>query len=165
MITLILAAVLAQPCLLPQAHHHKPLPVASCVAPLPAALVQSEPEPVEFAVYRYYDTPGMCYQVDVPAAPTGLVVTENPTEGYYYGYYAPGLSIPIPGGILVITGQPPAAVPPQDPPYTPPGVVVGTGPLPPPTMVTKAPEIDAGSGLMAVTLLAGTLVVLRGRRR
>lgn len=159
MITLILAAVLAQPCLLPPAHHHKPAPVASCVAPLPAALAQPEPEPVEFAVYRYYETPGMCYD-DVPRetavnGPGAVIPSEGPP------YYQPGYALPLYPAIIVLI--PPVSGHPLDPPVVTPPVIT-SGPLPPP-MVTKAPEIDAGGGLVACTFLAGALVVMRGRRR
>jgi len=50
------------------------------------------------------------------------------------------------------------------PPRPPPPPSWGPPPPPPPPYVHRAPEIDPSSALAGLTLLAGGLAVLRGRR-
>jgi hypothetical protein len=54
---------------------------------------------------------------------------------------------------------PPGLNPPPPPPP------VGLNPPPPPAHPQAAPEIDAASAAAALALLAGGLIVLRGRKR
>jgi len=57
---------------------------------------------------------------------------------------------------------PPVGLNPPPPPPPPP---VGLNPPPPPAAPLAAPEIDAASAAAALALLAGGLLVLRGRKR
>lgn len=144
--TLILVAAL--PCLAPKpVHHHvKPVPEQTCqvLAPKDVMCLQPEPQlpdPVEMNIYRYYDIPPTAVN------PPGPAQAWSPP-----GYYVPGYDLPIAPGVVRL---PPAPVPPTE--YLPPPTVVYIPPV-------KAPEIDAGGGLMACVFLAGTLAVMRGRR-
>jgi len=56
------------------------------------------------------------------------------------------------------------AGPPPPPSFGPPPPR-SWAPPPPPPYVHRAPEIDPSSALAGLTLLAGALAVLRGRRR
>lgn len=134
--------------------HHKrpPTPVASCVAPPPAFLV-AEIELIEFSIYRYYDTPGMCYQDTPPAVdslqPVSPVGFDSPQPVSGGPYYPPVIG----GGGTVVDLTPP-------PHWAPPG-----GPrLPPPVHATTAPEISSQGLVSSLTLLLGALAVTRGRR-
>jgi hypothetical protein len=65
---------------------------------------------------------------------------------------------------------PPVGLNPPPPPPVglnppPPPPPVGLNPPPPPAAPLAAPEIDAASAAAALALLAGGLLVLRGRKR
>jgi hypothetical protein len=78
------------------------------------------------------------------------------------------LALTLAMGAAAYAGPPPPPGSPPPPPSwapPPPPPPPGWGTPPPPPWVHRAPEIDPASALAGLTLLAGGLAVLRGRRR
>lgn len=166
-VALAQAPITAQPCMAPVVRHkrHHKLPAAplqSCVVP-PVAMCFRDPapdpdlEPISQVVPHY-----------VPAGTTDIVPYEVPppvvqdcSSGDCYPP-ATWSTAPLDGIAIYGTVWAPDPGMPISPHLPPPD-----GRFPPPTGwhgQGAAPELDAGMGLGAVTLLAGTLVVLRARR-
>lgn len=126
-------------------HHAHPLPLCTCVADPPARIIQlPAPEPdieaIPLSVYPYY----------VPLAFDAPDVAPDTEYAGNYWYDEP-VQVWSAGGrqtiTTVTTGQ---------------GFRRSVGP--PLPRDVRAPEIDATSAGAALTLLAGALAVLRGRR-
>jgi hypothetical protein len=140
------AEVTAAPCMAPkpQEHHKRhnaPLkaePVQSCVTPpVPMCFRDPAPEP---------DIEPLPAPMVVPYYINTPVADDETGEG---PYVETGYNLPISaGGFIGVVTVVPRTVTPRYP--SPPRA--------------QAPEIDPGAGLGAVTLLAGVLVIIRGRR-
>lgn len=159
----ILALAVAVNCIQapPRKPHHKAIvPVQSCAAPVPYML-QPEPDALgPITVYVRYPMIEMCYQDAPPLSPympSAASVPDMPDTAWNPGFggivpYA--ASIPWGESVPVDSAPPPLVVPPWQP--TAPRIIAS-----PPH---QAPEIDPASGFAAVTLLAGALAVMRGRK-
>lgn len=143
----ILALAVAVNCVQAPPHkpHHKTVvPVQSCAVQPPLTPPADPDELAPIVVHVYYPLIGMCYQdTPIEQVPTAAVVPPD-TLG-------PGAWFPTGSGFIVQT------VPPALEPRVVQPRIVGAP--------HKAPEIDTGPGLGAVTLLFGLLAVMRGRRR
>lgn len=147
------AELQAAPCLKPipkQPRHHShvaAVPVQSCATPpVPMCFREPAPEPDLLPIQPpliYYTTPPTADD-DTPSAVPGPTMIGEPSL-----YYVGG------GGFIgtyALPTQAPIIIPPE-PRYPS-----------PPRVSHAAPEIDPGSAVSAALLLAGGLVVLRGRR-
>lgn len=158
MIELLLAAALAQPCMIPKTHHrHKIVkPIATCVAPHVIMFTMPEPDiepiPLPIVVTKFV-TPlasvAPTYECDYPNY-CDSIEWDYAAGGYFAG---PGYVAAIGISAPTITGIEPRE------PGTPARPIY---PVPP---MGRAPEIDAGSGGSMVTLLIGLLAVIRSGNR
>lgn len=124
-------------------HHAKPVPLCTCVADAPRTIMLPAPEPdielIPLSVYPYY---------------TVISFSDDPTpEPEYAGnyWYDEPVQVWSAGGRQTITTVTAGR-----------GFRRTVGPSLPRDV--RAPEIDATSANAALTLLAGALAVLRGRR-
>lgn len=152
MIELLLAAALAQPCMIPKAHHHKVKPIATCIAP---HIIMFTPEPdIEPIPLPLVVTKFVTPLASIPVAPTYDCDYPNYCDSIEWdyaagGYFAGGYVAAIGTNAPTVTGIEPIE------PGTP------TRPIYPVPPMGRAPEIDAASGGSMVTLLIGLLVVIR----
>lgn len=149
MIELILAVALAQPCMIPKAHHHHKVvkPLTTCITPRAIIFTAPEPDiepiPVPLVVTKFV------VPLAVNAAPLDCDMCDmgwGYSSGGYYGVVGGGASPSTP---------PTRSIEPK--PSTPTRPLYVSYPVPTP----RAPEIDGGSAPVEITLLAGLLVVIR----
>ena len=148
----------------PKKHHKHVPPVACTVAPpLPAILRPVPDELAPIQVYVHYPLIGMCFEEPPTSMPPVDVPVANEPE-------LPDWLIPIGfGGGFIIGGAAPrtASAPtpaqPSQPEVMPPRNVV---PFVPPARSTPtvAPELSTDGLAGALTMLAGIVAVLRGRK-